>query len=507
MNIAEVLWSAAEDAGDAVALEMADTGEQLTYRELCDLASGAGQGFLGQGLVEGDRVAILLRNSPDYVVAFFGALAAGLIVVPLNVRLTDADFEHMIRDSGTRLVVTEAEFLPRLGGLDDADGLRILQVPVQVPVPSGTAGDFVPRPTDSESPCSLMYTSGTTGAPKAVVLSHRSWLRVSDAASTVLEFRAADRIHHTAPLTHGAGFLLLPTIAARAVNVVHRTFEPSVVADAIAGGTLTGTFLVPSMIRLLLDAAPDGWQAHPHVRWLYYAGSPIDPDTFREATDAFPGRLVQSYAQMESPMFFTVLDQQDHARAVTDGDARLLGSAGHLLPGVHLAFVDALGDPAAPGEAGEILARAPQTMIGYWNRPDATAVALRDGWLHTGDVGYLDDGYLFVVDRVKDMIVSGGSNVYAREVEKVIEKIPGIAEVAVVGLPHRVWGEAVAAVVVAEHERVADSLIVDTCRGQLADYKVPKSVFWVEALPRNAYGKVLKRQLRDSFSSIITTVG
>jgi acyl-CoA synthetase (AMP-forming)/AMP-acid ligase II len=306
---------------------------------------------------------------------------------------------------------------------------------------------------------------------------------------------------HAAPLTHGAGFLLLPTLMLGGHNVVCKSFSGEAALAVLEDYGITGTFLVPSMIRMLLDAMPAGWRVPRTLRRVYYAGSPIDQATFREATEAFDGRLVQSFAQMESPMFFTVLDSDGHRSAVRDVSSPLARSAGQVLPGVELRIVGDDGNEAAPGQPGEILARAPQTMNGYWNRPEATARALADGWLHTGDVGYLDEaGYVYIVDRKKDMIVTGGSNVYAREVEEALLALPQVKDAAVIGTPHRIWGEAVTAVLVpAGHDRDAGAVIA-ACRAKLAGYRVPKRVEWVESLPRNAYGKVLKQQLRERFS-------
>lgn len=261
-------------------------------------------------------------------------------------------------------------------------------------------------------------------------------------------------------------------------------------------------FLVPSMIRMLLDSLPAEWAPAEDFRWIYYAGSPIDLPTFLEATERFDARLVQSFAQMEAPMFLTSLGSDDHRHTAKADEPVLAKSAGRLIPGRAIRLVDKEGNDVPTGEVGEIWGKAPQVMLGYWNRPAETAKTLDQGWLHTGDMGRLDaDGYLFLVDRVKDMIVTGGSNVYAREVEEVLIKAPGVAQAAVVGLPHRIWGEEVTAVLVAmDGAEASDDAVLAFCRTQLAGYKMPKRVIWVEELPTNAYGKVLKRQLRSDLS-------
>ncbi|MEU7811973.1 AMP-binding protein [Pseudonocardia sp. NPDC049154] len=476
-----------------------DTDERLDYGALWDRAAAIGGGFRASGLEAGDRVALLLNNSLAYVEAYLGAIAAGLVVVPLNVRLVREDYLHMLTDSGSRVLVTAGEFRDRV---PDVEGLTVLEAD------AGALDDLAglgaplgePVPSDPEAPASLMYTSGTTGAPKAVVLTHRSWERVADRTEEVLSYGDDEITLHVAPLTHGAGFLLLPTLRRGGLNLLCRSYDAARTVTLVDEHGVTGMFVVPSMIRMLLDALPAGWAPPDTLRRLYYAGSPIDPGTLREAAERFAGRLVQSFAQMESPMFFTVLDEADHRRALADPESSLVRSAGRVLPGVELRVVDEFDHDLPAGEAGEILARAPQTMSGYWNRPDATAATLAGGWLHTGDVGYLtEDSYLYIVDRVKDMIVTGGSNVYAREVEDVLVRLPQVREVAVVGLPDRIWGEAVTAVVVPDGPERDDAAIITGARTALAGYRVPKRVVWVDALPRNAYGKVLKRELRERF--------
>ncbi|MFC4011163.1 class I adenylate-forming enzyme family protein [Nonomuraea purpurea] len=505
---AQILWTGAElfaDRACVTDLDAAAAGETFDYGTAAARAAATGGALRALGLRRGDRVAVLLHNSQSYVDVFLGALAAGLIVVPLNTRLTGEDYRHMLTDSGSRALVTTAEFgerLPEVRGLTvvladpSADGSLPGLAAAATPLTA-------PEPAAETDVASLMYTSGTTGSPKAVMLTHASWRSVAGAAIDVLGFADGEVTLHVAPLTHGAGFLFLPTLMSGGHNLLCRSFDAARTAALLGSHGVTGMFVVPSMIRMLLDAVPPAFTAPPAFRRLYYAGSPIDAGTLREATAAFGGRVVQSFGQMESPMFVTVLDQEDHRRALREPGLPLVRSAGGVLPGVELRVAGDDGEPLPTGEPGEILARAPQTMAGYWNRPEATAVALSGGWLHTGDVGYLDeDGYLFLVDRKKDMIVTGGSNVYAREVEEVLLALPGVREAAVVGLPHRVWGEAVTAVLVADGSPRAEEEIIADCRARLAGYRVPKRVVWVEELPRNAYGKVLKRRLRDELGNV-----
>lgn len=510
-NIAGAVWETAAHAPDRVALRDLTAGRDMTYSELQDAAGRLAAGLKNEGLRPGDRVALLLHNSCEYVVAFMGALTAGAVVVPLNTRLTVQDFDHMLSDAGATILITEPTFLQQLRAdssitlplmidvTGQTDGVPTL---TQISLESG----ITPHQQESSDLCSLMYTSGTTGSPKAVMLSHGAWNSVSDTCVELLEFTDGITVMHPAPLTHGAGFLLLPTLRHAGTNLLVRTFDPGQTAALISQGDAQGMFLVPSMIRMLLDALPEKWTPAEDFSWIYYAGSPIDVSTFLEATEKFDSRLVQSFAQMEAPMFLTSLGADDHRRTADADEPTLAKSAGRLISGRELRVVDEEGNDVAAGEVGEIWGKAPQIMLGYWNRPEETAKTLDQGWLHTGDMGRLDsEGYLFLVDRVKDMIVTGGSNVYAREVEEVLIEAPGVAQAAAVGLPHRIWGEEVTAVLVAvDGLTPSDEAVQAFCRERLAGYKMPKRVIWVDALPTNAYGKVLKRQLRSELSGSLT---
>lgn len=507
---AQELWcTAQEQPSDTALTDLDHPGGRvdLTYAQLRDEVASVAGALRELGLLEGDRVALLLHNSVAYVKTYLAVVAAGMVVVPLNVRLLASDYRHMLNDSGAKVLVTTGDFLRSLPELT-ATNAKVVRVDhTDGPEPeldvlarwANAIRTPVNRPGDS--PASFMYTSGTTGLPKAVVLSDRAWEVIADRAINVLNMRDSEVILHAAPLTHGAGFLLLPTIRCGGHNLLCASYDGARTVELIEEFGVTGTFLVPSMIRMLLDAWTPGRPVPATLRRIYYAGSPIDPDTFREATNVFAGRLVQSFAQMESPMFFAVLTEDDHRRAAAMPDSALVRSAGRVLPGVELRIVDQEGRRVETGSPGEIIARAPQTMNGYWNRPDSTEKTLVNGWLYTGDIGYLDgEGYLYVVDRTKDMIVTGGSNVYAREVEEVLLNLPSVQEAAVVGTPHRIWGEAVTAVLVPKGERPDDDAVLAACRAELAGYRVPKRIEWVEELPRNAYGKVLKRALRDQLA-------
>ncbi len=507
-NIAEILWAAADLTPDRVALRDLTAERDMTYAELRDAAARLASGLIEDGLRPGDRAALLLQNSCEYVVAFMGVLAAGAVVVPLNTRLTVQDFDYMLRDAGATLLFTEPEFLQALRADASITLPRVVDVTGETEgVPTladiSRVSSVTPWAQEPDDLCSLMYTSGTTGSPKAVMLSHGAWNSVSETCIDLLDFADGISVMHPAPLTHGAGFLLLPTLRHAGINLLVRSFSAKQTATLIKDGSAQGMFLVPSMIRMLLDALPADWAPSEDFRWIYYAGSPIDVPTFLEASERFDARLVQSFAQMEAPMFLTSLGFDDHRRVESDEHV-LAKSAGRPIAGREIRVVNTEGDDVPTGEVGEIWGKAPQVMLGYWNRPEETSKTLDQGWLHTGDMGRLDDdGYLFLVDRVKDMIVTGGSNVYAREVEEVLIDAPGVAQAAVIGLPHRIWGEEVTAVLVAaDGAATSDDAVKTFCRERLAGYKMPKRVIWVDRLPTNAYGKVLKRQLRSELQEV-----
>ena len=526
MNIVQHLATPATRHPQRIALIDADANSTaggrlaVTYGELWQRVRRVAGGLLARGLKNGDRVALLMPNSLEYVESFLGIAAAGLVAVPMNIRLLESELLHMLRDSGARLLIAQdALFAGReaLVGVTEL-GVAVMRAagPFAAPkFPYESLADAAPVDPVAKAPedlASLMYTSGTTGLPKGVMLPHRSWTAVADETRRLLEYGDAEITLHAAPLTHGAGFMLLPTLANAGTNIVISRFEPARVLQLMRAERVTNSFLVPSMIQMLLDTPDPGAAnsssnsvsqntgSHPDLKSIYYAGSPIDPGTLKGALARFGLVLVQSFGQMESPMFFTLMDRKDHARIADGSAAHLIRSAGCAIPGVKVRIVDDDGSDLPQGEAGEIAVQAPQTMLGYWNRPEATAESIRNGWLHTGDVGRFDaDGYLYIVDRKKDMIISGGSNVYAREVEEALLGLKGIKEAAVIGLPHPKWGEMVTAVLVSESGApIDDATLIDYCRSHLPDYRRPKRFTWIASLPRNAYGKVLKRELRKN---------
>ncbi|MCC6198063.1 MAG: AMP-binding protein [Burkholderiales bacterium] len=511
MNVSRILDDAAGAWPGHVALVDVDAPggrREFTYRELAQTVSRTAAGLRELGLVAGDRVAILLPNSWEYVVSLLAVWRAGCVAVPLNTRVLAQEHAHMVRDSGARLVIAQEALLEGRDEMATGAGLGVAvargsRAGVRT-FESLRAGDGGQSAGAADGDlASLFYTSGTTGLPKGVMLSHGAWRAISDYARRYLRYGEREVTIHAAPLTHGAGFLVLPTIAVGGVTLVCARFDPSRTLRLFAAEGVTNGFFVPSMLQLLLDALGEQKANAPAMKSLYYAGSPIDPGTLRSAVERFGPVLVQSFGQAECAMFLTVLDHDTHARIAAGEDPRLVRSAGLPVEGTQVRVVGDDDRELPAGATGEVVVRGPHMMSGYWNRPEATAETLRGGWVHTGDLGRFDEaGYLYIADRKKDMIISGGSNVYAREVEEALLALPGVREAAVIGLPHRTWGEMVAAVLVGA--RVDDAVLEQHCRATLADYRRPKRFFWIDELPRNAYGKVLKRELRERFSGAAT---
>ena len=515
MNLANILADAAQLHGGRIALtDLDDPGgrRDMTYDELWQQVQRTAQALRDMGILPGERVAMLLGNSWEYVQTFLAIASAGMVAVPMNTRLLEDELLHIVRDSGARLLVAHGELLQARPKLLGAAPLGEVVARTVTALGScqrafddfpAAQGAMQPQVVSGEALASINYTSGTTGLPKGAMLPHRAWRSVSQYTCELLGFAADEVTIHTAALTHGSGFLMLPTMEVGGRALLCAKFDPPRVLQLLTDEQVTSGFFVPSMIQMLLDAHADGTPLLGlPFRAMYYAGSPIDPSTLRGALATFGDVLVQSFAQTEIPMFLTSMGRDQH-RLINGNKPHLIRAAGRVVPGVRLRVVDDEGYEVTAGEAGEVVAQGPHMMLGYWNRPDATAETIVDGWLHTGDVGRFDEvGYLYIVDRKKDMIISGGSNVYAREVEEALLKLRGIKEVAVIGLPHPKWGEMVTAVMVAQEEPLTEQDLETFCRQEIADYRRPKKYLWTQSLPRNAYGKVLKRQLRDQYSNL-----
>jgi acyl-CoA synthetase (AMP-forming)/AMP-acid ligase II len=446
------------------------------------------------GVEHGDRIATYLPNSIAHVVAQLAVVRAGAAWVGINRRLAPPEVAFMLEHGGVRLVLGDGD------GLDPASTGSTVEAILDVSGSDGTLERMLDAERDAPPPplpaavdvARLRYTSGTTGRPKAAVLTHAGALAaLRNLLAELHELGPGDTVAHVAPLTHASEALLAPAFWRGARGILCREFEPAALRDLIHRERVTTLFLVPTMIASLIEAVGHR-DAFASLRTVVYGGAPIADDLLVRALETLGPVLLQIYGLSECPFPITTLRKEDHlepARRATCGLPTVLNE---------VRVLDGDGHPLPSGEVGTIAVRGPQSMREYWCDPEATAAALVDGWLRTGDLGRIDDaGFLTLVDRSDDVIISGGFNVYPREVEVVLEAHPAVAEAAVVGIPHPRWGRGVAAWVVCKPSATArEQELIDFCRTRLAGYKKPLQVTFVPALPKSATGKLLRRELR-----------
>lgn len=484
-------------AGDAGRIAIVDGERQCTYGAFWAQARTFAAQLRAAGLAPGDRVAIVLPNRIEAATAVYGTWLAGGVAVPLNAQARARDVAPWLRHCGARALVHEHD------NDDVAKALQALDAPphaIALEPDSGFADRLADTggtrvPTDSDALALILYTSGTTGAPKGVMLSHGNLLANAEAVVDYLGLGPDDSVLDVLPFYYAYGASVLHTHLVRGARIVlaPSMLFPHMVVDALRRERVTGFSAVPSTYALLLDKAPLAGLDAPALRYLTQAGGAMSPALTRRLRDALPRpRLFVMYGQTEATSRLTYLPPAMLASK--------LGSAGRALRGVEIAVLREDGQRAAVGEHGEICARGPNVMLGYWNNPEASAAALRDGWLHTGDLGHLDaDGYVFIAGRRNDMIKTGAHRVNPADIEEVIAELPWVIEAAVVGVDDAILGQLIKAyVVVSEPPARADDRIRAHCRAQLAPYKVPRLVQFIDALPRTASGKVRRAQLMET---------
>jgi long-chain acyl-CoA synthetase len=500
MNLASLLDRAGRSFADWPALALGGT-VVCDYRTLARRVAARAAGLReGLGLQPGDRVALIMKNCPDYAELMFACWHAGLTAVPVNAKLAAAEFQYILDHSGARVCFTTPDLAPVVGGLTGPQAVIEVGSADWRRLGEGDGMGIAAAAPDDVA--WLFYTSGTTGRPKGAMLTHRNlfamcWGYFAD----VDAIAPGDSILHAAPMSHGSGIYIIPHVAAGAAQVIPESggFEPDEMFRLFAAHKGIAMFAAPTMVHRLVAAAEKTSPDLAGLKTIIYGGGPMYVEDCKRAIAVLGDRLSQIYGQGESPMTITSLARHRFPRPDEPRFEERLASVGMPFGIVDVRVADADDSPLPPGETGEILVRGDSVMRGYWNDDEASAEALRGGWLHTGDMGTFDaDGYLTLKDRSKDVIISGGTNIYPREVEEVLLAHPDVAEVSVIGKPDPDWGESVLAFVVPAPGKTVTAEELDAlCLARIARFKRPKEYRFLDALPKNNYGKVLKTALRE----------
>ena len=507
MNIAAMLTKAAVRFPDRPALALG-TETVVDYRAFAERAGALAAHLTGEyELAPGERVAIAMSNDPDFMVALFACWIAGLVAVPINAKLHRREFAYILEDSGARLVFTNPKIERTLAGLEqEIAGLDGIILTADAGFSELLEGE--PAPLENVSPDDaawLFYTSGTTGKPKGAILTHRNLVAmVLNHLADVDAISEHDCIIHGAPMSHGSGTIGLSHVAKGALQVVPQSggFDPAETVRLVEHYPGACFFFAPTMlVRLMASPAIEGADMS-NLKTIVYGGGPMYTADLLAALDRLGNKFVQIYGQGEAPMTITGTSRAVHMDKAHPRYLERLGSVGIARTDVEVKVFDEDDVELPPGEIGEVVARGDVVMKGYWNNPEATAKTLAGGWLHTGDMGAFDeDGFLTLKDRSKDMIISGGTNIYPREIEEVLLTHAGVAEVSVVGKPHPDWGEEVVAFIVrGAGSPVTEADLDKLCLDNIARFKRPKHYRFVEALPKNNTGKVLKTVLREQLA-------
>ncbi len=475
---------------------LVDGARSYSYRQLFAAVDAATQALHQHGVKPGDAVAMLVDNSDRYVIWYFAVLQLGAMAVPINTKLVEREIAYIVGNSGAQLIVVDAGYVGLMQRIAGSDGDKLQIVASDLPSVKGDR----PSPPASiavlDRPAAVYYTSGTTGMPKGVVHTHRTFIAGCLQAPSAWQFPRHDFVSlAVTPLFHIAAHTLFFPVLASGGTLIIATFKPSEVFDLLRTERVTSFFGVPSILLIMAQRGRELGVTFPGVEVVQFGAAPMPMEKLNEVQALFPNAaLIHGMGQTESCGTLVSLP-------ASLGLAKI-GSVGIALPETEVAIFDDKDNPVAPNTVGELVGRSPSVMVEYLNRPDATAETMKGGWLHTGDLGYLDeDGFLFLVDRKKDMIIRGGQNIYSNEVEQVLAGHPALAEVAVVGQPNPILGEEVCAFVVAKPDQPTDAATIqEFCRPLLAGYKIPVAVHFIDALPRNATGKVLKPELRKMLS-------
>ncbi len=514
MNIGSILSTAAARHPEHIAVIY--KGQQRSFRAFNQRANRLASALRSMGLAKGDRVAVLQRNCPELMETMFASFKAGGVVVPINARLHPREYQFIIAHSGAKFVVFTKEF---------ADGMAAVRA--ELPEVScfigvdGGASDTLcyddllaagaPDDADAETAegdvCWFFYTSGTTGRPKGAMVTHGNLRFMTDHyLSEVYPLLPQDMVLHAGPLTHGSGLWMLPITLGGATQVINDSpsFDPEHIFGLIERHKVSKiAFVAPTMITMLLRSPAIARFDLSSLKFIGYGGANMLVEDLKRAIRQWGPMLCQIYGQGESPMTISMLERQDHVLSEDPRIEQRLASAGKVRAGISVTVLDENARPVSVGEIGEVCITGPVVMKGYWRDDVATAEAFKGGIYHTGDLARFDeDGYLYLLDRKKEMIISGGANIYPREVEEILALHPDVVEVAVIGIPDRLWGESVLALVrPRENAAVTEGSLIALCQENLAGYKKPRYFRFVDDLPKNAYGKILKRELKQHYAA------
>ncbi len=483
---------------------------RLSYRAFDEAANRLANALRGLGVAKGDRVAILLRNCLEYEIAVFGIAKAGAVIVPVNFRLNPEEIRFILTHAHAQVVITADEYLDLLASVKGELG----DVKTWLSVSPGTrqtfAFDTVLAAGAAERPnveireddlAYIFYTSGTTGLPKGAMITHGNITASAHIGALELRVRHEEIALFSIPLFHGGGGSIPLGFFLMGATVVIAEYEPERVAALIQQERITTATFVPAMILFLMNSPARSRYDLTSLKKLIDGAAPMPTDRLTAVILEWGVEFYNIYGLTETAPYISVLHPEDFTLTGAPEKVRRLGSVGREVIGVEARVVDTTGCEVGPGAVGEIIARGPNFTRGYWNAPAETAQAIRQGWFYTGDVATLDEErYLYIVDRKKDVIISGGENIASVEVEAALYQHPAVLEAAVIGVPDEHWGEAVKGVVVLrEGAVVSASELIDYCRTQLASYKKPRSIDFIQVLPRNPSGKVLKHQLREPY--------
>jgi acyl-CoA synthetase (AMP-forming)/AMP-acid ligase II len=482
----------------------------ITYDQMGNNANSLARGLQDFGVRKGENIAFLMANCPEYFFCEYALAKIGAIRVPLAVLLSPQDHVYMMNEAECSTLIYHESMSQRVAGM--MPGLktvtRFICVGDKVDPDSGhlLLSDLItnhsPEPVavdiDPEDLAGIYFTGGTTGRPKGVMLSHRSWVYTYVMQMLEFGFGWEETFLYPTPLTHAGGCLMLPVLLRKGRCVIVDHFEPELFLETVEREKVTMTFLVPTMIYVLLDHPSVDQYDLSSLRNIIYGASAIAPERLKQAMEKFGPVMTQLFGQTEAPMALSALSREEHVVSDPEREKQIFSSAGRQTIHTELRLLDDDGSEVPRGEAGEIVVRCANMMSGYLNNPQATAETIRDGWLHTGDVAFQDEeGFIYIVDRKKDMIISGGFNIYPREIEDVLHEHPAVKGVAVVGLPHEKWGEEVCAVVQLHDQAAAgEAELIAVVKERKGSLMAPKRILYWNEIPLTNLGKIDKKEIR-----------